>query len=452
MLAIAHEEACFPPQKLLLQLAGFPVRVIFINRYFHPDLSATSEMLSGLVFALSKRGVPVTVITSRLRYEDGKNLYLPTEAIDGLKVRRVWTSRLGRTLTLGRTIDYLSFLFAAAWELWRLTRPGDIIVAKTDPPLLSMMVAPIARLKGAKLVNWLQDIFPEVAEALDFGGRLARPAFRLIQPFRNWSLRVAGMNVVVGEGMAARLRALGVSRENLSVIQNWSNGALVAPIEPTQNALRASWAPKGRFVIAYAGNLGRAHDIDTLIEAMTILHKRATNSPAQDIAHQILFIFVGGGAQRARLEREVLQRRLTNVRLHPYQPRERLSETLGVADLHLVSLNPKLEGLVVPSKFYSIAAAGRPTLFIGAPDGEIARLITDANCGVTVRPGDAEALVDHIVQLAEDPQLCTDMGARARAAFEEHWSKDRAVEQWEDVLKAVADCSAPKPTGYPPQK
>ena len=421
------------------------MRLIFINRYFHPDLSATSEMLSGLAFALSRRGVLVTIITSRLRYEDGKNHYLPSETIEGLRVHRVWTSRLGRSLILGRTIDYLSFLFAAAWQLWRLARPGDVIVAKTDPPLLSVMVAPIAKLKGAKLVNWLQDLFPEVAEALNFGGRFGRVAFKLMHPFRDWSLRRADMNVVVGDGMAARLRGLGVSRKNISVIHNWADGALVAPIKPAQNVLRARWAPEGQFVVVYAGNLGRAHDIDSLIEAMTILSKRGTNSPTHDITRQILFIFVGGGAQRARLERAVLQRGLTNVRLHPYQPRELLAEALGVADLHLVSLNPKLEGLVVPSKFYGIAAAGRPTLFIGAPDGEIARLIGEAKCGVAVSPGDAEGLVNHILRLARAPQLRADMGARARAAFEQRWTKERAVEKWEQVLSAAADLDPDKP-------
>ena len=128
----------------------------------------------------------------------------------------------------------------------------------------------------------------------------------------------------------------------------------------------------------------------TIVEAMTILQERARGSPSSTIAalaEQILFVFVGGGAQRAKLEREILKRKLTNVRLHPYQPRELLAETLGVADVHLVSLNPKLEGLIVPSKFYGIAAAGRPTLFIGAADGEIARLIDEFECGFTINSG-----------------------------------------------------------------
>ena len=104
---------------------------------------------------------------------------------------------------------------------------------------------------------------------------------------------------------------------------------------------------------------------------MTMLQERAKNSPS-DPAAKVMFVFIGGGAQRARLEREALKRGLTNFRMRPYQPKERLGETLGVGDVHLVSLDPALEGLIVPSKFYGIAAAGRPTIFIGAEHGEIA--------------------------------------------------------------------------------
>ena len=199
--------------------------------------------------------------------------------------------------------------------------------------------------------------------------------------------------------------------------------------------------------MAYAGNLGRAHDIATIIETMTLLHQRTGSSSADDVARRVMFLFIGGGAQRATLEQEVQKRRLTNVQFHPYQPQERLAETLGVADLHLISLNPKLEGLIVPSKFYGIAAAGRPTLFIGAADGEIAQLIDQTACGFTVTPGDAKSLVDRILQLARDPELCRNMGARARAAFEARWDTRGAVEQWEEVLTAAAQPTQERAVG-----
>ena len=176
--------------------------------------------------------------------------------------------------------------------------------------------------------------------------------------------------------MAARLRALGVAAEKIKVISDWADSALISPLPPEDSALRQEWIPPGRFVVCYAGNLGRAHDIDTVLSAMTLLQDRAVMSPS-DLAAKVMFVFVGGGAQRSRLEREALKRGLSNFRLRPYQPKEHLGETLAVADVHLVSLNPKLEGLIVPSKFYGIAAAGRPTIFIGIEDGEIAHILEE---------------------------------------------------------------------------
>ena len=236
--------------------------------------------------------------------------------------------------------------------------------------------------------------------------------------------------------MAARLQALGLPPEKIKVISNWADSALISPLPPEESALRQEWIHGDRFVVGYAGNLGRAHDIDTVLAAMTLLQQRAKKSPS-DLAAKVMFVFVGGGAQRARLEREALKRGLSNFRLRPYQPKERLGETLAVADVHLVSLNPNLEGLIVPSKFYGIAAAGRPTIFIGSRGGEIARILEENGCGFTVTPGDGEALTERILALAGDRDLSASMGARARMAFERQWHKERALAEWEALLQAV---------------
>lgn len=414
------------------------MRIIFLNRYFYPSQAPTGILLSDLAFALSKRGASVVVITSRLTYEESDTLLPRRETIRGVDVYRVWTTHRGRSGFLGRSLDYVSFFVAAAWRLWRIARPNDVIVAKTDPPLLSVMAAPIVWLRGARLVNWLQDIFPEVAEALKVGGPFGKFAFTLIRPLRNWSFGFARLNVVVAGGMAEHLRREGIAGEKIRIISNWSGGTPLAPIAAPANELRRNWELNGQFVVGYAGNLGRPHDLDTIIEAITLLRELALRSPPNNVAQRITFVFIGGGIQRAKLEREVLQRRLANVRMYAYQPRERLAETLSVADVHLISLNPELEGLCVPSKFYGIAAVGRPSLFIGAADGEIARLLDEARCGFTVAVGDGKALMDRILQLAGDPKLCADMGARARMTFELHWDKDRAIDEWRDVLNAAA--------------
>ena len=140
-------------------------------------------------------------------------------------------------------------------------------------------------------------------------------------------------------------------------------------------------------MVGYAGNLGRAHDIDTMLAAMTSLQQRAKNSPS-DLAAKVMFVFIGGGAQRARLEREALKRGLSNYRLRPYQQKERLGETLAVADARLVSLNPKLEGLIVPSK--SLSASPPPDVRRSSSaleDGEIGHMLKKNDCGITVTTG-----------------------------------------------------------------
>src|SRR6185312_3205002 len=145
-------------------------RIILINRYFYPDQAPTGELLSSLGFALVTQGFRVEVITSRLRYEEARASLRPRETIRGVEIWRVWTSQWGRQNLLGRIFDYISFYLSAAWRLLQNARTGDIIIAKTDPPLLSLVIAPLAWWRGCHLVNWLQDLFPEVAVALNVGG------------------------------------------------------------------------------------------------------------------------------------------------------------------------------------------------------------------------------------------------------------------------------------------
>src|SRR3954464_7677787 len=173
--------------------------VLFVNLFFHPDHSATSQMLSDVSFHLAERGWTVEVVTSRQRYDDARATLPARETVCGVSVRRVWSTRFGRGFLPGRAIDYATFYVSAFFALLRVARCDSTIVALTDPPLISVVAALAAMLRGAKLVNWTQDLFPEVAEAL--GMR----ALRILRRARDWSLRRAHANVALGETMAARL-------------------------------------------------------------------------------------------------------------------------------------------------------------------------------------------------------------------------------------------------------
>ncbi len=397
------------------------MKVVFVNRFFYPDLAPTGLHAADVAFDLAAAGHEVHAVTSRLAYDGGGSGYAAEETVRGVQVHRVWTTRFGRGSIIGRACDYASFYSSAGWRLLWLLGAGDVVVAKTDPPLISVVAALAARLRGARLVNWLQDVFPEAA-ARSGMRLLSGPLGALARVLRDWSVRRAVVNVVLGERMAVEVGRL-VPGVRLRVVPNWADGAAVRPVAPGASALRREWGFDGKFVVGYSGNLGRAHDCETLLAAARLLAGE----------RDVVFSFTGGGFHFAR----VRAAGLANVQVRGYVPEARLRESLAACDVHLVTLLPALEGLIVPSKFYSVAAAGRAAIFIGDPDGEIARAIAAHGCGVTVAAGDAAGLAAAIRDLRASPEELRAMGERARAAFEREWDKPIALARWREVIAEV---------------
>jgi glycosyltransferase involved in cell wall biosynthesis len=408
-------------------------RLIFVNRFFFPDHSATSQILSDLAFDLAGAGRDVHVVTSTQIYDDAKAGLPVSEIINDVHVHRVPSTGFGRGSLPGRAIDYVSF-YRSMWQrLVALARPGDIVIAKTDPPLTSIIALAAARRNSARLVNWLQDIYPETA--VELGVPLMRgPVAASLATLRNRSLRQAEATVVVGDLMAEKVETLGTPPSRIHVIPNWCNDKLIRPVAQAENPLRQAWGfGSSQFVFGYSGNLGRAHDFETVLVAAERLRKEP----------QFIFLMIGGGNRFEELSRAVKRQGLTrSFRFIPYQDRKMLPYSLAVADAHWLSLNPKLEGLIVPSKFYGIAAAGKPIIIIADKNGEIARLVQQHSCGSAVAPGDASALVDVLRGLSNKPETISEMGHRARAMLDRHFSRRQALQRWSGLLDQLAKSSA----------
>lgn len=402
-------------------------RVVFVNRYFFPDQSATSRMLSDLAFRLAERGVSVAVVTSRQLYEDPRAALAAREVINGVSVYRVSTATRGRARLFGRALDYSSFHVAAGIELLKVLSRGDVVVAKTDPPLISLVVSRAAAVRGAVLVNWLQDLFPEVAGVLT-PGLIPTWLEHLLIAARNGSLRRAAMNVVLGEGMHKRLLASGIAPQCIKVIPNWADPATVAPQPSETSATRQRLGLAGRFVIGYSGNLGRAHEFDTLIGAARLLRAE----------RQFAFLITGAGAKADALREVVRAEGLDSFFFQGYQPAELLSDSLAAADVHFVSLLPALEGLIVPSKIYGILAAGRPALFIGDTSGDLAQILTAAGCGIAVAVGDCAGLAAQLTALRDAPARVRSMGIKARELALSRYTSEHAVSDWLEFLGTIA--------------
>lgn len=399
------------------------MKIVFANRYFLPDQSATSRMVSGLAFALKRRGFEVSAIASRTLHDHPNVTLTADETIAGLDVKRLWATRFGRTNILGRAIDYLTFHISAFfWCLWNLKK-DDICVVCTDPPLLSVTTTLPILWRRARMVNWVMDLFPEVAVELHVLSNKSL-AGTLSKTLRNWSMRRAEMIVCPTAAMAAYLTDQNIGDDRIFVMHHWSDGDEIYPVDPAVNNLRSRWGLQDKFVVGYSGNFGRAHDFSTLLEAAVLLNDH----------ENIQFLLIGGGQQRAHVEEVVRNRDLKNVIFKPLQSPENIAESLSAADAHIVSLIPQLEHCIVPSKFYGVLAAGRPTLFVGDSNGEVARVVASADCGATVKIGEGRRLADFIIQMRDAPDRRAQMGRNARFVLDTLFSRGNAVSAWSDVM------------------
>ena len=403
-------------------------KLIFINRFYHPNDSATAQMLTDLAVEMARENKPVHVISSALSHNG--HALLPSELLTHGDVHTHWvkTTGFGHGSDLARMFDHLSFYPGAFLKLLMLCKPGDVVVVKTDPPLLSVPLLLAVRLKRGKLVNWLQDLYPEVAAELGvpfLKGKLGKFLTRL----RNGALRRSTLNVVIGEKMRDRLLAAGIEGRNIEVIHNWADDKNIQPKASKCMEMRRVWGiSESAFVVGYSGNLGRAHEADTILGAARKLRDRK----------DILFLFVGVGSERQRLVESMEQEGLPNIIFKDYEPREKLSSSLAAADVHWISLRTCLEGLIVPSKFYGIAAAGRPILAVTDLDGEIANIVRKGDCGEVVTPGDVDGLVAAILRLASDEMQTQAKGRRAREMLDTNFSRAAAIRRWRGALDRVA--------------
>jgi glycosyltransferase involved in cell wall biosynthesis len=394
------------------------VSCIFINRFYWPDEPATAQILTDLAESLAAKGHDVVVITSRSRSTEPEALGAMHR---GVSIDRIRSTRLGRRNLFGRAWDFATFLVLALWRLFRRARHGDIVVVMTDPPLLGLFAWPVARFRGAQIVHWVQDIYPEIA--LRLTGHWWLHALR---PWRNLAWRRADACVVLGTDMGLVLTGAGVAIDRIHVVPNWSPRDLTPP-DPTELAAqRAAWKLTEKFVVAYSGNLGRVHDLDPILEVATAMRGDS----------RFAFVFIGDGAQRATLEETVRTRKLGNVHFFAAQSRARLAATLSVGHVHFVTLRDGCERLVFPSKLYGIAAVGRPVIFVGPRDCEIARLIEAHGIGMNFTRGETAEIVSVLIALHDDAKRRAALGFNALAFAGDGWPESSTC--WDALLAVVA--------------
>lgn len=400
------------------------MRLVFLNRFYWPDSPATAQLLTDLAESLAAQGRAVVVLTG----QPAAGLKPSREIRHGVEIRRVRSTHFGNRYLLTHALDFASFALSAIVTLFFVLRRTDTLVVLTDPPLLAVPAVAVARLRGTPVVNWVQDIYPEVALLLT-----GRSGFGWLRPFRDWAWKKSTALVTLGTDMAALPLERGVPPERIHLVANWAPDGVAAVPASASAGLRAEWGLTGKFVVAYFGNLGRVHDLDIVLDVADALRDEP----------DIVFAFIGPGAQRPTLEAAARRRGLDRVLFFPPQPRERRTAMLALGDLHLVTLRPGCERVVFPSKLYGICAAGRALLFIGPTDSEIARVIVQRNLGLAFDRTAVPAIAAQLRRLRTAPAEVASLAAAGLAFYESTGCLRRANTEWRQVLAAIGASSPP---------
>jgi colanic acid biosynthesis glycosyl transferase WcaI len=273
----------------------------------------------------------------------------------------------------------------------------------------------------------IQDVFPDVAVEL---GAITNPrVITLASWLERWSYRRSDAVTVLSDDLRDNLVAkiqgtVPDAYDRIRVIPNFVDTDRIRPRDPEEGSYRREHGLTGKRVVMYAGNVGFSQSLELVLAAARTLAERADTA-------DVVFVINGGGSARPQLEEQAAG--LDNVVFVDFQPKERLPEVLAAADIHVVPLKAGLARSSVPSKTYSILAAGRSVLASVDEGTEVARVVEQAGAGVAVPPDDPDAFTKALVTLLEDPDGAREMG-RAGRAFVEAWASPAAIAERYEAL------------------
>jgi hypothetical protein len=323
---------------------------------------ATAQQLTSLAVGLRERGHDVTVVTSDRGYDDQSQRFLKRETWQGIRIIRIPSLGLGKDNKWRRALNFLSFLLACSFRLLLLGK-FERVVALTSPPLISFLGALFTQLRGGKFFFWVMDLNPDEAIA---AGWLRRDSLttRILTSFLNYSLLHSERIIVLDRFMKQRIEAKSITSDRIQIISPWALDDSVKRDEQGREAFRAQHGFADKFVVMYSGNHSPCHPLDTLMHAAESLSHR----------NDIVFCFVGGGSEQAKVRRFATTQQLQNIVCLPYQPINELSASLSAADLHVAVMGDPFVGIVHPCKVYNIIGIGSPLLYIGPEESSIADL------------------------------------------------------------------------------
>ncbi len=401
--------------------------VVLSTITFYPEISGTGQILTDLALSLAEKGMSVRVYTAQPHYYEKHERLPAKENYGGVEIRRITSTTLNKNNRLGRILNWSSFALSAFFKLLRdPSRYPYLIVS--SPPVLPYIGWLVHLLTRKPYILLIHDVYPDIGVKLGFF-RKNGPTVWLWKQLNKLAYRGASKIIVLASDMAPIVALqMGKKSENgkIQVIHNWADESFIHPFQKGDSLFLQQNPVPFRFLVQYSGNLGFNHDLEPLIEA-------ARRFQGENIG----FLFIGEGGKKEKLQALVRAYGLSNVLFFPFQSRDLLPHLLCASDLSVVTLEQGLEGLAVPSKFYSILASGRPLLALLGENCEMAQMIRKYQCGFVVPQGNTEAIVQILKQCTENPAAIKTMGENARRCFLDHYTRAQAAQKYQEILTSV---------------
>ena len=407
------------------------MRLLVITPHFEPDTAPTGIIVTSLVEQWAKQGHQIEVITSLPWYEkheiatQWKGRLFRRDEKESVRVTRLHPFPQDKSKLLQRLVSFLAFSFLAVIASLSTKGPFDAVIV-VSPPLTLGNVGKVAAIRHrCKLILNLQDIFPDVAVAL--GMVKSRSSIKLLEKYEKFTYSGSDAITVLSEDLEKNVNKK-IDRmktpPKVTVVPNFLISSSIKPQSRLTNYRREHELGE-KFVVMYAGNLGNSQSFELITNAAKKHEER----------EDVVYVINGSGVMSHRLNEQANE--LKNLKVIEHQPIERLSEILATADIHLVPLRTGLGDMSVPSKIYSVFAAGRPVIASVDPGTEIERIVVESEGGISVAPDDFDSFIFELEGLIENSELRAEMGIKARVWLEKWYSSQTIADSYLDLIRQL---------------
>ncbi len=401
-------------------------RIWIVSELYYPEETSTGLFLTGIAEGLARRH-DVGVLCSQPTYSE-RGLRAPaSERRHGVDIHRCAATTFGRHNLVLRLANILTISLSVFIRAVTVLRRNDLVLVVTNPPAMPFIVRLACKIRGARCILLVHDVYPEVLIAAG----MAQPSSwlaRAVGGLSAWMYRSMDCVITLGRDMRElAAKKLGPGGGPVVIIENWGDVEGIRPADRADNALLRRLGFQDKFVVQYCGNIGRTHGLESLLDAADMLREH----------EDIVLLIMGQGAKQSWLESAVRRRGLTNVHVLPRRPKAELADALNACDLAVIPFVAGMAGVSVPSRMYNVFASGKPLLAAAEDHSELARVVTEHDLGWVVPPDDGAAIARAVLEARSDPKRLADMGARARSAAERDYAYERIVERYQALIEEM---------------